>query len=58
MLSKYLVLFLFTLDIDLGVADHNNNSIIEYIKENEYYAHLVSIIEIKKTKYDNLILSN
>ena len=23
------------LDIDLWVADHNNNSIIEYIKEND-----------------------
>lgn len=58
MLSKYLILFLFTLDVDLWVADHNKNSIIDHIRNNKYYDHLVPIIEIKKTKYDNLILSH
>lgn len=58
MLSKYLILFLFTLDVDLWVADHNKNSIIDHIRNNKYYDHLVPIIEIKKTKYDNLIVSN
>lgn len=58
MLSEYLILFLFILDVDLWVADHNKSSIIENIRKKERYTHLVPIIEIKKIKYDNLTISN